>query len=157
MHKHTKDIRKSSVEDIMTKDFQKVHKDTSIGEVIEAFERHDTECLPVVDDEDNFLGDVHKRDLIKLAIDPKHMSEHDIIGFMGTKIDESYFAEDVKDIMETHEITADPDTNVEEVVLEMWKEEVRSVPITRGEKIIGVVFEDDIISKVVEKIKKVEE
>lgn len=157
MHRHTKDIRQAPIKEIMTEDFYRLDKDSSIKEVLELFDEHETECFAVVDQDDNFLGDVHERDLIKFAINPKYMSEHDIIGYLGTKIDESYFADDVKDIMETHEVTASPQDKVEEVVLEMWKEGLRSIPVIEENKIKGIVFDRDVIDKVVERLRLVEE
>ena len=157
MHRHTKDIRQAPIKQIMTEDFYCVDKDSSINQVLELFDEHQTECFAVIDESDNFLGDIHERDLVKLAINPKYMSEHDIIGYLGTKIDESYFADKVKDVMETHEATASPEDKVEEVVLEMWKEGLRSIPVVEEREIKGIVFERDIIDKVVQRLRAVEE
>ena len=150
MPHETKELRKSPVKEIMTEEFHSVHPEEEINEIIRLFDKYEDECFPVVDDDENFIADIHERDLLKLAISPSILNEHEIIGYLGTKIDESYFAETAEEIMEKHDVTFNPETNVEDCVIEMWKEDLRSVPVLEHGKIKGILFEKDIIEKVVE-------
>lgn len=156
MHTHTKDIRETPVAEIMTKRVFTVHKDTSIIELLKLFEQHEVPDFPVVDDKGYLIGDVHERDLMKLAIKPRYLDEHRIVGIFGTRLNESFFAKTVEDLMKKHEVTVSPDTPTEEAVLEMWKEGLRSIPVVEQGKLVGVLSEKDIIDKVVVKLKSIE-
>lgn len=155
MHRHTEDIREAPVTEIMSTDFETMHEETTIHELLKTFEKHERAAFPVVSEDEGFVGDVHERDLMKLAIDPDKLNEHEIIGYMGTTVDRSYFANGVEDIMETHEVTASPDDQVEMIVLEMWNEDIRAVPVIEDGAVIGMVYEKDIIENVVEELKEV--
>ena len=155
MHEHTQEIRDADVETIMSEDFYTVHREMGIDEILDLFEKHSVPIFPVIDEDGNFVGDVHERDLLKLAIDRKHLNEHEIIGYMGTTIDESFFAESVKDIMQSHEVVARKDDRVGDIVLEMWKENIRAVPVLdENGEMAGVVYEKTVIEKVVEKLRE---
>ncbi len=155
MHQHTSDIREAPVKDIMTKRVFTVHKDTSIQDLLMLFEKHDVSDFPVVDDEGKFLGDVHERDLLMLAVEPRYLDEHRLIGIFGTRLNESFFAESVKDLMKEHDVTVKPDTPTEEAVLEMWKAGLRCIPVVDDGKLVGIISEADVIDKVVTRLKHV--
>jgi len=155
MHHHTRDVREAPVSKNMTRRVFTVHKDTSIQELLKLFDEHDVSDFPVVDDEGNFIGDIHERDLLKLAVEPQYLDEHRLIGIFGTKLDESFFAESVEDLMKEHDVTVSPDTSTEDAVLEMWKEGLRSIPVVEKGKLVGIISEADVIDKVVTKLKHV--
>ena len=155
MHEHTRKIRDADIGTIMSEDFYTVHQDMKMEDLLDLFEEHSVPIFPVIDEDGNFVGDVHERDLLKLAIDREHLNEHEIIGYMGTTIDESFFADSVKDIMQRHEVVGRRDDRVGDIVLEMWNENIRAVPVLdENDEIAGVVYEKTVIEKVVEKLRE---
>ena len=154
MHEHTRKIRDADIGTIMSEDFYTVHQDMKMEDLLDLFEEHSVPIFPVIDEDGNFVGDVHERDLLKLAIDRKHLNEHEIIGYMGTTIDDSFFADSVGDIMQDHEVVAREDERVGDTVLQMWKENIRAVPVlNEDDEIAGVVYEKTVIEKVVDKLR----
>jgi len=156
IHEHTKNIRQQPVKNIMSKKaLVKVHKDTHIHDLIKLMEKHDTCGFPVVDDKDDFIGDVHERDLLQLAVDPHDLSEYDVIGFLGTKLSDTEFGDKVEDIMTKHDTVVHQDTVIEEVVLNMWKENLRQIPVVDDkDKFVGVVSEEVVIENVLDHMKR---
>jgi|GEM_PF-925509 len=156
LHEHTRDFRKQPVSKIMSKKgLVKVHKKTHLLELIKLMEEHGVSGFPVVDDKGDFIGDVHERDLLKLAIDPKDLSEFDVVGFLGTKIPKSEFGDLVEDVMKEHDTVVHPDTLIEDVALEMFKEGLRHIPVVKEDaKLEGVLTEETIIESIFDHIKK---
>lgn len=156
LHEHTADFRKQPVSKIMSKKgLVKVHKKTHILELIKLMEEHDVSGFPVVDDEGHFIGDVHERDLLRLAINPKNLSEFDIIGFLGTKLSKSEFGDLVENVMKEHDMVVHPDTLIEDVALEMFREGIRHIPVVKEDHILeGVLTEEIIIESIFDHIKK---
>lgn len=155
MFSKTEEVRDKPVKEIMCKEFQTLHKDVDITEFLDKVEIQTHDVFPVVDDEENFLGDVHLRDLLKLGIDRENLNEHEIIGYLGTTVDESFFADTVEDIMNRHDVTVGPEERCGEVILLMWKEDLRAVPVVDGDgKTVGIVHEEDVITEIIDKIKE---
>lgn len=152
LHKKIEDVCEQPVKKIMNKKFIHVDRKMKLEELIALMKKNPSSEYLVVDKRGKFLGDIDQRDFLQLAIDPDRMSERDIIGALGTRITEGVFSDKVEDIMTTHELTVGPGEPVEDLVVRMWNDNVRAVPVVSEGKIIGVVSENQIVKKVISKI-----
>jgi CBS domain-containing protein len=153
-HEHTKDFRQMPISRIMDKrELVTVHKDMDIPTLLRLFSKHRVTDFPVVDKKGKLIGDVDMRDILPFAINPKHLSEHEIIGTLGTSIHE-IFGDSVEDIMNRHEETLSPDARIEDAVLIMWKLNIHCIPIVDKGKLVGIISEDDIVRLLIRRLRK---
>lgn len=106
-------------------------------------------CLTVVDEKGRFLGEIHELDLLKLVIPEEKLEEEDVAGVMGAAYDPEFTGHTADMIMRKHEITVPPDTDATDVAVIMYKEDIRSVPVIKGDKIIGVIHLNQVIRKMI--------
>ena len=153
-HEDTKDIREMPISKILNKRPPiTVHKDMSIPNLLKLFHKYKVTDFPVVDGRGKLIGDVDIRNLMPFAINPKHLSEHEIIGTLGTSFHE-IFGDAVEDIMNRHEETLSPDDKIEDAVLIMWKLNIHCIPVIENHKLVGVISEDDIVSLLLKRLKR---
>jgi len=153
-HKNTKDIREQPVSKIMTKRTLKtVHKDTSIPQLLKMLGKHKVTDFPVIDKKKNLIGDVDVRDLLPFAINPDRISEHEVIGVLGTNVN-NIFGDTVEDIMNRHEESIAPDCPIEDAAFIMWKKNIHCLPVMKNKKLVGVISEDDIADMLIRRLKK---
>lgn len=141
------------VKDVMRK-VKSVHPDTKIKELIKTFEKEEVNALAVIDENGNFLGDVHKHDLLKLIVSPKDVSWDEVTGIFGRQVDMGYFAESVKDLMHKHELTVEPDEMVQNAVSIMFKHDLDVIAVTENEKVVGMITELEILEQIYKLNKK---
>ncbi|RMF06079.1 CBS domain-containing protein [Candidatus Woesearchaeota archaeon] len=143
--RHTRKIRSMKVSRLMTnRTLITVKKSDSIPRLLSLFEKHKVSDFPVVDDEGNLVGDVDLRDILPFALDPEDVSEHEIVGVLGTELHD-IFGNKVEDIMKFHEETVSPDDKLKDVALLMWKGDIRCVAVVKNNKVVGVISQRDII------------
>ncbi|MFO7872199.1 MAG: CBS domain-containing protein [Candidatus Undinarchaeales archaeon] len=140
-------VRKLKVKDVM-RDVKSVKSNTSITKLIAAFEKEKSDAVAVVDEKGDFIGDVHKRDLLKLLVDPQDISWDEVVGPFGRILDVGYFASTVKDLMRTHEITVSPEDKVEDVVRLMFRHGLEVVPVVEEEDFVGMITELEILEHI---------
>lgn len=142
-----KKVRKLKVKDVM-RNVKSVKSDTSITKLIATFEKEKSDAVAVVDGKGNFIGDVHKRDLLKLLVDPQDISWEEVVGPFGRILDIGYFASTVKDLMRTHEITVSPEDRVEDIVRLMFRHGLEVVPVLEKDNFVGMVTELEILEHI---------
>ena len=158
--RYTEGLRSTQVKKVMPKrTLITIHKDLSIPKLLSLFEKHNVSDFPVVDDENELMGDVHIKDILPFAIDPENLSEHEVVGVLGTELHD-IFGSTVEDIMKFHEESVSPETLVSDVALLMWKDEIRCVTIldhakNGKEKLVGIISEKDIVNLLFNKLKDV--
>jgi len=147
-----KNLRELPVKEVMRKRIQSVKPDTPIKKLIKKFESYGVQYLPVVDKKGKFLGGVRQEDVIKLAIDPADMSEHELVGIFGTKITWDLMPEAVRDIMVAHELSLKPDDPVKYAAKLMVDNDLKVLPVMKKGRIIGIIDEETMIRKVIERL-----
>ncbi|MFP4112484.1 MAG: CBS domain-containing protein [Candidatus Woesearchaeota archaeon] len=140
------DTKKIPVSKIMKKSFRFVHKGTEIKEILGLFHKYDVEAFPVVNSKGKLIGEITENQMMPFAISTERLSEHDIIGALGTRI-QTIFGARVGDIMNMHELTVEKTNTLEDAAYLMWKHDVRCLPVVDKEtnKFLGVVFQKNII------------
>ncbi|MFB6192811.1 MAG: HPP family protein [Candidatus Nanohaloarchaea archaeon] len=120
-----------------------ISPDASVEKVVEEFK--DAENTLIVREENKIMGEIHENSLLKAMIPEDKLDEESIIGVLGLSFDESYVSDKAEDLMNEHEVTVGPDTDIGEIAFLMDREDVRSIPVEKDGDIIGVVHEDSLI------------
>jgi len=145
MHK----IGELPAEKLMRKRFYKIKIDDKIQKVVRTLLRGDTSVVAVFHGR-RFIGEIHELDLLKLVVDPKEIPEEEIIT-LGFGLDMGYFAKTARDIVRRHEISISPKTKIKEASFIMLREGVKSLPVMKNKRLLGILTERDIMKRVMKR------
>jgi len=118
-----------------------VKRDTNIRETIKIFLDTNAEVIFIVDEDDNFVGILRKRDIVWSLLPTFEDEEmhHEFIS------DEYYRLYLVDDIMEWGGDTIQEDDSIVKAAALMEKNGLNAIPVLRGEKIVGVITITEIL------------
>ena len=140
-------IRNTLVRDVMRKKRLKRLKPTdSVATAIKWLSTHELSMLPVIDG-DNYLGEVMEQDLLKIVIDPQDMSTQQIV--MEPLLGMSFFPKKVRDVMRRHRTFLSPNDTLRSASKKMYMAKAGVLPVMEEGKMVGLLFADDIISRLV--------
>lgn len=114
-----------------------VHPDMSFGDAMELLRAKKVRRLPVVDDKGALVGIVVEKDLLKTAPSPATTLSVYEIPYLLSKLK-------IKDIMIKRVITVEEDWPLEEAARVMVEHKIGSLPIVRGNQLVGIITETDI-------------
>ncbi len=109
------------------KDVVQATPETNLNEIAELMNQNHVGCIPVCQEE-KVVGFVTDRDIVTRAIANK-------LDCSNTK---------VSDIMNTDVIKTTPDTNIEDALETMKKNQIRRLPVIENDKIVGILSMGDI-------------
>ena len=112
--------------------------DSSVREVADKMLELDVRHLPIVEDQ-KLVGIVSDRDLRSFSFGVfDHNSQGDEVEYLDTPI---------REIMHTDLITAEPDTNISEIISFMIESKVGAVPVvdTGDERLLGIISYIDVL------------
>ena len=141
-----------TVGDIMSKDILKVSPETTLKELCDIFYKHNISYIPVVDDKDDFIGEVTITEVLKVGI-PNYALMIGNLKFLSSfePFEELLKNEDkikVKEIMKKPSFKLPENSSIIEVALEITQNNKRQLPVVDGKKIIGIVSYMDLLKKV---------
>lgn len=141
------------VRDIMVDKVISVKRDTTLKEVANLLYKHRIGSMPVVDEEGKLLGQISNRDLITAAL-PDYKSLIDSLSMAPEVLpfDDLLKSTDkrtVGEIMTADDTSCNEDTPVVELAAMMIFKNLRMVPVTRDDRVVGVVVMSDIVSKII--------
>ena len=119
---------KVKLKEVMTDGVVAVDADSNIVEAASKLRQEDIRGLVVIDDEDA-VGVVVCRDIA-----------YDVIA-QGEEARDT----EVRDIMSTDLIVAEEDEILDDVAMAMAKNEVSRVPVVRGDMLVGIVTQSDVL------------
>jgi len=137
----------------MTQDVVTVNKDQPISDLSKLFIENHFNGVPVLDDSGKILGVVTQGDLIEqnknLHI-PTVIALFDAVLFLES---EKKFESDVKkltgskieDIYHSSLITVSPDADLSEITTLMAENDVHTLPVLDGDKLVGIIGKKDVI------------
>lgn len=128
------------VKDLMTTGISCVKEDASLTQIARQMKQEDVGVIPVCNDMGEVLGLITDRDLVLRAL-AKEVG--DWAGAEGEK------ALSAQDIMSTHVICASPEMNTHEAALLLAKYQIRRLPVTKNNKLVGMLSMADIARKTV--------
>jgi len=128
------------VKDVMTMNVVNIPSNTSIADTKRIMEAHKIRRLPVVD-RGKLIGIVTERRLE--AYTPSKATSLSVweIGYLLVNTP-------VKDIMEKHVVTVNPDMTVEEALAFAQEKKVGSLPVVEDERLVGIITTNDFFYKI---------
>ncbi len=129
------------VRELMRESVYTIHPDDMIDRVFFLLHYEKIRHLPVVEKQ-AVVGIVSDRDLYK-ALGPKHLSK----GVEETDGETSLHVipHKVRSIMRRGVITIDPDDDAAKAATMMASNKIGALPVTRGEKLVGIITATDIL------------
>lgn len=116
------------VSEIMTDQVITVTPSDNVYEVAVKMKQHDTGCIPVVENgSDKLIGVITDRDLVIRGIAEKRPG--------STAVDE---------VMTKGIRTVSPDQSVDEAAEIMASQQIRRLPVTEGDRLVGIVSIGDM-------------
>lgn len=139
--------------DIMTTDVLTVTPETSISELSKILENRRIGGVPVVDKAGLLVGVITQNDLVERAQDLELPPAINILDFhiylqipshLFHKV-EKMLGTTVADCMTKDPVTVTPATPVSQVASLMSKQNVPTIPVVEGEKLVGIIGKMDLI------------
>ncbi len=116
------------VSEIMTRDVVTVTREDNVYEVAVKMKQHGTGFIPVVEKDGNkLIGVITDRDLVVRGIAEKHP---------GSTAVETVMTKGIQ--------TASPETTVDEAAELMAGQQIRRLPVTEGDRLVGIVSIGDL-------------
>jgi CBS domain-containing protein len=116
------------IREIMTTPVISVHADTPLDEVADLMRKHNIGSLPVCDAQENLVGLITDRDIVTRSVadgqDPKSMR--------------------TEQVMTTQVETVNPTMDVSDVSKIMAVKQIRRMPVTENNKVVGMVVLGDM-------------
>ena len=152
---------KETAAEIMSRNYQTIHPETTIGDAVEAFKQASRAegrkifGLMVLDDDQKLVGMLSMFDIL-LFIRPKHihiwgmMDDIDSSGIIDAACDKAKSMM-VGDIMTEEVITIAPDTHVFMILDIMIKKHVRRLPVVENSSLVGIVYISDLFYNVLDR------
>ena len=137
-----KELLHVKVKEVMTTDLIKVRQDTILKEVKILFDKHNIHHIPVVNDQNKFVGIISKTDLT-LLLDwgtklnlPSSMRRNTFL--LTSNL--------AKDIMETNVMKVAPDDTLQRCVQIFRENFFRALPIVNAqEELVGIITTYDLM------------
>jgi CBS domain-containing protein len=126
--------------EVMTSPVLTVSPDATLKDAIRLLDQHDITALPVVDDKGWLVGLVSEADLLRgeVMADPRaHVRP--VEGWPEQP------ATSVSDVMTTNVITTTETADASDISRTMLDSGVKSIPVVRGHKVVGIVSRRDLI------------
>lgn len=101
----------------------------------------------IVRKNEGVVGEIHENSLLKAFIPEDELDENSVVGLLGLSFDQSYVPEKAEDLMNTHDVSVDPEEELGDIALIMHREDVRAVPVEEDGEVIGVVHENKVVEK----------
>ena len=88
------------------------------------------------------MGIVNEQDLLKLVIDPRDISEQEIL--TEPLLGMSFFPKTIKDIMKKCHASVSPKDTIRAAALKMYRNKQQVLPVIDNGKLVGILSQDDI-------------
>jgi PTS system nitrogen regulatory IIA component len=147
------DVKRTLVaSDVMDKTCSPVMLDTPLSKALELITTAKDDALPVVDEKNMLLGELSSKEIIRIGL-PDYMGMLKNVSFLASfEPFENFFKNEhelyVKDLYTKDVLSVAGDTSVVEVAYQMISSGRRRVYITRDNKLEGIVYRKDIITRI---------
>lgn len=120
-----------------------VEHDASVDTLAEEFSG--VENTLIVRQDGEAVGEIHENSMLKVLIPEEKLDEEKVVGILGLSFDSSYVPEIAEDVMNEHEVTVKPGSELGDIAFLMHREEIRSIPVEEDGEIVGVVHENTMM------------
>lgn len=135
--------RRLRVQDLMTERVVTVRRDDTLDLVSDLMDRHCVRHVPVVDDDENLVGLISHRDLLRAT----RLASPDAPAAVEREILERRRAEEV---MTVDPVAVDGDTLLSEAAAILLDNKYGALPVVSGTHLVGIVTESDFVRLAVE-------
>ncbi len=143
--------------DIMSTDVITVKGNASIQDIAKLLTEKNISGVPVVDDVNNVIGIITKKDLIYKDVEVKFPSYVEFLGgiFYLESIKhyeeklKKFLANTAEDIMTSDVITITQDIDVKEIAEIMVEKDITKLPVINDGKLVGIVTRGDIVKSLI--------
>ena len=144
--------RSFTVADIMSSSLHTVSPATTLKDVIDLFYKHRISYAPVVDEGGRFVGEVTVLELLRPGM-PDYTDRMANLRFLADFAPlEQLLAREgelaVRDVMRKPQLHLSADDSVIHAAFELHRHRRRHLPVTDGERVVGVVSYMDLVDKV---------
>jgi mannitol/fructose-specific phosphotransferase system IIA component (Ntr-type) len=142
-----------TIKDIMTPNPFTIRETATIKELSAIIFKHNIKSLPVVNEQNDFIGEVNILNYLKIGV-PDHLMMMTNLKFLHSyEPFENLFEHEekvlIKDIMSPPELTLYPDNSIIEAVFKMIQNKKLFFTVTENRKVVGILTAMDIFRKVV--------
>ena len=135
--------KREPVSHIMTKDLYTVNVQNSLHEANALFSNHNVRHIPVVSGE-SLIGILSLTDMMRISFGSNFGDEQ-------ANMDEAIFEMlTIEQVMKAKPKTVSPEDSIKEVAEILTKEEFHALPVTDGDKLVGIVTTTDVIKYLLE-------
>jgi PTS system nitrogen regulatory IIA component len=141
------------VESVMSQDFHVLHPDNSVKEAIDAFYKYQTTYIPILDENDVFVGELTVFDIFALGI-PHYAEKVGNLKFLKTfepfesLLDKENVTK-IREVMKKYTVFLEEDSSLIEAIMKLTQGRQQNIPVIRnGTQLVGLVTGMDIIHKV---------
>lgn len=145
---------KITADDVLSPDISPVKEDTTLEMVAKRLINEKISGIPVVDEKNNFLGEITEKELIEYGM-PKYLSLMKDLDFLivGEPFEEYLLKEETATIKELYRrkenlYVIDKKTPIMEICFIMVKKGITRIYVVENGKLYGVIRRYDIIKKV---------
>jgi CBS domain-containing protein len=140
---------------IMTREVITVTVDTSIADAARKMLEHHISGLPVLDAKGKLVGVVSQGDFVRRAeIGTQRRRSRWLRFFVGPGNEAADFVRErgrkVGDVMNPSPITVAEDAALEDVAATMEKNDIKRIPVMRGDKLVGIVTRTNLVQAVLD-------
>lgn len=142
--------------DIMTREVISVHADASVEDAIKLMAENHVSGLPVVDGGNRVVGIITENDVLLKDEIPLHAPRMALFGWyvvpdeLIAKAYREARGARVDDAMTRKVVTFDEEADISDIARLMVARKINRVPITRDDKLVGVVSRADIVRAMAE-------
>jgi CBS domain-containing protein len=138
---------------VMTRSVTTVTPETSVAEAANIMLQRHISGLPVVDSADSLVGIISEGDFIRRSEINTGRRRSGFMKFiLGAGTEAADFVHEhgskVGEIMTPEPLTINEDTDLEQIVELMEKNNVKRLPVTRGNKLVGIVTRSNLLQAV---------
>ena len=141
------------VKDIMTENVIAVNKDATVEEVARLLVDNNVSSMPVVDDQYHVVGMISEKDLLYKELDPTMPATVEYFGGIIFLDGVDEYQEELKKLTATKAeqmmnkdvFTVHEEDDISEVARLLAHSDIDSIPVVRGDKLVGMVKSKDII------------
>ncbi len=126
------------VRDLMTRDVVAARPEDSLAHMRDLMLEHDVRHMPVIEGENDLVGLVSQRDLLR-----NHLIEQaDVPDFIEDALLERLL---VRELMTTGVVSIDPENDIREAAQIMYENKFGCLPVVEGTQLVGILTESDFV------------
>lgn len=131
------------VRDLMTEEVASLREDDNLASLYDLMDRKHIRHVPVTDGDDELVGIVSDRDLLRGALGEEASLPLSVRRQMLETVK-------ISEIMNTEPVTMDPEQSAREAGEAMMEFKVSCMPVVDGGRLVGIITESDFVRHVVE-------